>query len=66
MLLLVAVGFLGSVTGCHRSHSHGICDCEFDDHCRERAPWLRLSAPSAAETVAPPTKLPDGKKRDLE
>jgi hypothetical protein len=80
MLLLVAVSFLGFMTGCrssqcggcgsggqggHGINSHGVCDCEFDDHCFERAPWTRYAPPatSAAEPIGtPPTKMPDGKR----
>ena len=81
MLLLIAVGSLGSLVGCNScgrggcsglgggsgSHSvmHGICDCELDNHCRDRSPWVQMGVPvtQASEAVpAPPMKLPDGKK----
>jgi hypothetical protein len=68
MLLLVAVGLLGSLAGCHHVYSHGKCDCEFDDHCLERSPWLRTGVPissPAPETVLPPMKLPEAKKKDF-
>ena len=67
MLWLIAVGFLGSLAGCcNIMHSHGICDCEEDDHCATRQPWVRCGAPTPAETiVTPPTKLPEKKKKDL-
>ena len=40
----------------------GICDCEMDDHCLERQPWLCTGhAPFVGETiVTPPGKLPIG------
>ena len=65
LMLLVAVGILGSLAGCKLIHSHGVCDCEDDDHCYTRAPWIRLAPPTSAPTEAiptPPTKMPDGKK----
>jgi hypothetical protein len=67
MLMLIAIGLLGgSLAGCHTAHSRGICDCEEDDHCLERQPWLRLGVPSTSESIpTPPSKLPDGKKKDL-
>ncbi|MBM3995514.1 MAG: hypothetical protein FJ303_15365 [Planctomycetes bacterium] len=75
MFVLVAVGMLASLVGCQCGSScrggwtpggrainaHGICDCEDDNYCASRAPWLQ-GAP--AETVlTPPAKLPDGKKK---
>jgi hypothetical protein len=70
MSLLVASMFLASLAGCcchsqgcGRGFSQGICDCEADDHCLERAPWLRFGAARESEAIqAPPTKMPDGKK----
>ena len=72
---LIAVGLLGTLGCCH-THSHGICDCENDNHCESRAPWIQHGGAgtiihSSANTtmpetvVVPPTKLPDGKKKDL-
>jgi hypothetical protein len=69
MSLLIAFTFLASLAGCSccggRGHgfSQGMCDCESDDHCLERAPWLRFGAsPSDGETIkTPPAKMPDGK-----
>ena len=46
-------------------HTHGVCDCNVDDYCASRAPWVRFGGDittPVAEPVAPPTKLPDGKK----
>ena len=66
MLLLAVVGFIGSLAGCRIMRTHGVCDCAEDNHCAERAPWLRTEAPSAPEKVTnPPSKLPEGKKKDL-
>jgi hypothetical protein len=70
----LAVALLGSLGCCH--HSHGVCDCEEDNYCASRAPWIQhggagggviqSSAPmSIPEVVVPPTKLPEGKKKDL-
>jgi hypothetical protein len=68
MFLLVAVSFLGSLAGCKLMHSHGVCDCEQDNHCADRAPWVRTGPPitMASEPIAtPPTKTPDVPKKDL-
>jgi len=55
-----------------RSHSHGICDCEHDDYCSSRTPWVRhgytgiatpASAPITEVIPAAPTKLPNGKMK---
>jgi hypothetical protein len=64
MLLLVAVSVLGTLSGCcGHSFSHGVCDCEQDNHCAERAPWLQTAAPISGETInTAPAKLPEGKK----
>ena len=71
MIWLMAFGLFGMVAGCKcsgsRSHAHGICDCEEDDHCASRQPWVQhgmhYGAPIEGETIkTPPTKLPDGKK----
>ncbi len=35
---LLAMSFVGAVVGC--SHTHGVCDCENDDPCATRAPWV--------------------------
>jgi hypothetical protein len=72
---------LGSLAGCKVSHAHGVCDCEFDDYCSSRSPWVRfgpagLDVPVAAVPVtpapgadfvppAPAKSLPDLKKKDL-
>lgn len=66
MLLVVAVSFLSFLSGCkHRGSSHGICDCDVGDHCSTRAPWVRNAPPVTTKIVTPPTKLPEGKKKDL-
>jgi hypothetical protein len=46
-------------------HKHGVCDCESDDYCTSRSPWIRNNVASIAppvESTQPPAKLPDGKK----
>jgi hypothetical protein len=60
--------------GAH-AHSHGICDCEYDDYCLSRAPWVRLgfhangSAPiPAGESIPAPLpskNLPEVKNKKL-
>ncbi len=66
MLWLIAVGFLGTLAGCRTMHAHGVCDCEEDNHCASRQPWLQHVTPASAETIqTPPMKLPEAKKRDL-
>ena len=79
MLMAAFALLLTSMAGCHWSHAHGVCDCEFDDYCSSRSPWVRFgpgyeappidAIPAKAlpgEFVAPPAKaLPDVKKKDL-
>jgi hypothetical protein len=70
ILMTAALLVLGSLAGCCHRHSHGICDCEYDDYCLSRSPWVRGNVmvtppPAAGEKVPPPAKLPDVKKRDL-
>ena len=70
-LMTAALLVLGSLAGCSHQHSHGICDCEYDDYCASRSPWVRgnvMAAPvqtTTGEKIAPPAKLPDVKKKDL-
>ena len=64
----IVVGFLGSLAGCELIHSHGICDCEEDNHCAERSPWVQFAAPSTivSEPIkTAPAKLPDTPKKNL-
>jgi hypothetical protein len=35
--------------GSDRSWSHGVCDCELDEYCRMRSPWVR-TAPAVLGT----------------
>jgi len=67
MFWLVAVSFLSSLVGCELIHSHGVCDCEEDNHCRDRSPWVQIVAPSTtkSEAVPAPKKLPETTKKDL-
>ncbi|MCI0641808.1 MAG: hypothetical protein L0Y72_20510 [Gemmataceae bacterium] len=43
---LFALCFMGAMAGC--CTTHGVCDCDFEDHCSTRAPWIQVSAPSAS------------------
>jgi hypothetical protein len=43
---LVAVGLFGMLAGC--CHTHGVCDCDYDDHCYTRQPWIGHSGATAA------------------
>lgn len=52
-------------------HSHGVCDCEYDDYCSSRSPWIRTNgggivhtpiAVPASEPIPTPKVLPDSKK----
>ncbi len=66
MLFFAVVVFVGSLAGCKcRSFSHGVCDCEIDNHCHTRAPWTRNAPPMTGEIIAAPSKMPEGKKKDL-
>jgi hypothetical protein len=72
LFMSVAMVIIGSLAGCcsggsgGRGHMHGICDCEYEDYCSSRAPWIRMgghiTTSPIAEPVPPPAKLPDGKK----
>jgi hypothetical protein len=68
-LMTAALVAIGSLAGCMHTHSHGICDCDLDDHCTSRSPWVRTNTMAApvqtapVEKVAPPQKLPDVKKK---
>jgi hypothetical protein len=68
VLFVVAVGLLSSLAGCCHS-SHGICDCQYDNHCADRAPWILhgpvVSQPAGEVITIPPMKLPDAKRKDL-
>jgi hypothetical protein len=41
--------------------THGVCDCEVDEYCSSRAPWIRMAPPvvlgAPIEAIpAPPAK----------
>lgn len=62
----LGVGFIVSLAGCHITQSHGVCDCDVDNHCYTRSPWLRQTPPTMeSEPIESPAKLPEGKKKDL-
>ena len=48
---------------------HGICDCEIDDHCLTRAPWIRFTPVSLGTPIeavpVPPKELPKVLPKDL-
>ncbi|MBI3824103.1 MAG: hypothetical protein HY289_15655 [Planctomycetes bacterium] len=62
MLLLVAVGFLGSLGGCKLIQAHGVCDCDDDNHCQNRAPWVQHGVPIVPATELVPVPTKEGKK----
>jgi hypothetical protein len=70
MLMLMGVGLLSMLAGCHCFHAHGVCDCEEFDHCTSRSPWVHGGMAPGGEAMpvgesipAPgPAKLPDAKK----
>jgi hypothetical protein len=57
-------GCAGGGSGAGWCKGHGICDCEMEDYCSSRSPWIRngYSAAPPVEVIQPPAKLPDGKK----
>jgi hypothetical protein len=66
-LFLSVLGLAGlGLAGCHHVCSHGVCDCEIDDHCCTRAPWAHCYGgplPAALGVpIAPsgPIDLPSG------
>lgn len=62
----------------HGGHGHGVCDCDFEDHCYTRAPWVRVGytgtiyngtvgpvGPIGEPIPQPQKSLPDGKGKKL-
>lgn len=78
-ILGIAASVLVGLSGCHWMHSHGVCDCEYDDYCTSRTPWVRstgMPPPVVSSTPGPisepipapapaPSKLPDVKTKKL-
>ena len=64
MLLIVTIGLLSTSVGCKRIWTHGVCDCEMDNHCYTRTPWpiAPKTTTTPGEAIPGPAKLPDGKK----
>ena len=56
MLILVALSFLGAMSGCKHACSHGMCDCEYDDYCSSRSPWIRYGGAPMVGHVAGPAE----------
>ena len=61
---------IGSRLGDGTCLQHGICDCDIDDHCLTRSPWVRYAPvalgipvqPLPVEPLpVPPKELPKGK-----
>lgn len=58
---LLAMSLVGLAVGC--SHTHGVCDCENDDPCANRAPWVHggggpvtFQSPEGKEVLPNPTQ----------
>ena len=83
ILSLLGVSSLAIFAGCHtcspgcntglgghsRSTSHGVCDCEVDDHCSSLTPWVRLAPPVVLGAPVAAVPAPHAKalpKPDLE
>ena len=43
---------------------HGICDCDIDDHCSMRAPWIRFAPIGAAGYNTPVEAIPEPAAKD--
>jgi hypothetical protein len=77
-VVMSALSLCGLVlVGCHHECAHGVCDCQFDDHCCTRAPWIQVAhagfgapvaLPAAPVEVAPPPAkdMPKGPAPKLE
>lgn len=55
---LMAAGLVGLFAGC--CHTHGVCDCDVDDYCYTRQPWIHhppIPAALPGHSVAVPTHL---------
>jgi hypothetical protein len=76
--LLACACVMSVLAGCNLYHWHGVCDCQYDDYCSSRAPWVRQGGAVAPTTeyVSPtpgniesipaplPAKLPQSKLPD--
>jgi len=71
---LFATSLIGLAAGC--CHTHGVCDCEVDDYCYTRQPYIHqggitaplphYSSPSGEAIPAPrSTPMPVGKTREI-
>src|SRR5437879_5389269 len=57
-------GARGGLGGDGTCLQHGICDCEMDDYCCTRSPWVRytpVSLGAPIEALPPVKELPKGK-----
>jgi hypothetical protein len=63
-----------ALVGCDHVCSHGVCDCDFDDHCSTRAPWVHMAGHVAfgehigpvQATPIPAPEMPKGSPATLE
>jgi len=64
MLSIFVVGALISLVGCSNCNfTHGICDCQVDDYCTSRSPWLRYnSTPTDVVETIPAPATPEIRK----
>lgn len=59
LLSAFALAFLSLLAGCkHGGHWHGVCDCDHDDMCCTRQPWLMNGPSHAVMPDAAPTTGP--------
>ncbi len=48
---VLVLSFSWAMVGCYSTH--GVCDCDRDDHCAHRTPWVEYSATPAPVIAAP-------------
>jgi hypothetical protein len=59
MLSLCALSLLGAMVGCKGTHTRGACDCQDEDQCYTRQPWVSSSPPGGIYPP-PPSGGPGG------
>jgi hypothetical protein len=59
MLSMLVVSALISMVGCQCIWTHGICDCEPDEYCSSRSPWIMHGSTAAVPSYTVPATIPE-------